>query len=362
MFDLGPRTRIFAAFVSFAISHSAFAESIQSSHTNKNYILVSQASMTPTIGAAGDSQQPTTNAPVTETSQGEAHDRPWLIRPLVMVPLTILYFGTPDISSVAYMPNFSILAGVRASWKSLGLVAAIALPQPRSELDRRGETRQVSFVLSSFQKTWAMDLYYQRYHGLYVNRLVGEFDLNKADRYPKLPNAQIENIGFNFHYNLSPERLDLKAAFDQIGVQENEGGSWIISPFYNRLIFSMGDQFIPASGGGFPDRIPDADEGTFDTLGATVGYAYLYPWHDFYFAIHAAAGPGLQRASIERNATASDLWRIAGKINGTLAIAYNKDDFQYGIRILADSLSSNNGGTYMASTLINGMAFAGWRF
>lgn len=284
---------------------------------------------------------------------------PRALGPQLSMPLNVFYVGTPDINNVALLPNVNPQAGLRFLWRKYGLVASLALPQPQSEIDRRGRTRGQSFVLSSFSDRYALDVYYQRFQGLYMTRVIGELDRNKADRFPQLPDARLETWGFNFHRTWGEDPFNLRSAFDWLDRSSPSAGAWVISPFYNRLEVSLGEILIPASRADYPSEIPRLTSGQFHTAGASLGYAHLWRWGTRWFtALHAGLGPAGQLAFFERPGR-DRLARlgVAGKINGYLALGYRGESFQAGFRGMADSLSSDAQGKYMAHSLFVGSLY-----
>ena len=287
----------------------------------------------------------------------------WIVRPVVEFPLSVFYIGAPDVNKAAYIPNFNIGLGANVSWKTYGGTFTFALPLPSDEIRRRGQTQQTAFVFNSYWHGNAMDLYYQNYHGLYLSRPLDEFDFNKADVYPQLPDAEILSYGVNWYHNLDPENYSLSAAFDQKEFQIKDGGAWIINPFFNHLRVSLGKTFISGTNPDLPQTLPGITLGSFETFGAAVGYGYMWVHHRYFADAQGAIGPALQYENFQ-NISQRQLthFSFAAKINVNLSAGYNGRLWLMGIKLLLDSLSSQTSTTQMASSLVDAQVFIGRRF
>jgi hypothetical protein len=287
----------------------------------------------------------------------------WLIEGVLTFPFYSFYLGAPDVKGVAYLPNFAPRLGPRVIYDDLGVMMTFALPIPEREVERRGDSRQDSFIFNSYWRQNAYDVYYQRIRGFYVNSPLTELTANKPDRFPQLPDTRVLNAGFNWYYVFSPGRYSLRAAFDQNEFQLHSGGSWLINPFFTHFEISLGRRFVTGSDPDGLSQLPNVASGRFDTMGAAVGYGYTYIGGHFFVTTQAAWGPGLQFQHVRRaDGDDSDMWSFAAKLNVNMAGGWNYEDYVGGMKILVDSLWAEIEDTQVSSSLVSVQLFFGQRF
>lgn len=286
-----------------------------------------------------------------------------MARGLLEFPVYSFYLGSPDVNGVAYVPNFSPRLGLSLSWKTVSLKGSVALPLPQNEIDRRGNSEQLSLILNRYWRQYGITAYFQRYKGFYVSSPLTELDFHKPDRYPQLPDATIFNYGMNFYYVIEPEHYSLAAAFNQTEFQAFTGGSWLLTIFYNHLNLDRGNRFVAGSDPNSLQSLPNLESSALDTLGGGFGYGHTWVQERRFIALQAllGAGPQLQKIG-ESN---GDLLREispAAKVNFIGSAGYNLKTFSYGVELVIDSLFSNVKGVQVSSSLVLGQIFFGGRF
>ncbi|MGE0764428.1 MAG: DUF4421 family protein [Bdellovibrionales bacterium] len=300
--------------------------------------------------------------PLVEETTFEAIEQPWSIQSLVEWPNYSFYLGAPAVKGVAYQPNVNLRIGVRMVWKNIGATLVLPLPLPEAERTRRGDSTQTSIVLNKYWRQHAADLYYQKFRGFYVASPWSELG-NRPDRYPQLPDALVRNAGLNWYYALKPESYSLKAAFSQTEFQTKSGGSPLYTYFYNHLQVNLGSKFIVGSDPNGLQEIPNLSSGSFDTLGAGMGYGYTFIRGRFFATAQFALSPALQFQHIDKSdGPDTKHLSLAAKGNLNLATGWNFKEYVAGVKVLIDSQYSKVGQTQMWSTLPVGQFFAGGRF
>lgn len=286
-----------------------------------------------------------------------------LLRGLVEFPVYSFYLGSPDIYGVAYVPNFSPRVGAQLQWKDFGLTLTLALPIPKEEIDRRGQTDQFSFIFSRYWRQHGLDVYLQNYRGFYVASPLAEFRIHKPERNPQLPDAEITNVGLNYYQVQDSESYSLMAAFSQMEVQLHSGGSSLWTAFYNHLQMNRGQKFIKGTEPDSLQEAPKLESGVFETLGLGWGYGYTWVLSPIYLTVQGIAGAGAQYQKIDDEGQGiQGLTTAALKLNGNAAAGYNYKTYSFGGKILIDTLLSDVRGTQVYSTLLNGLLFFGGRF
>lgn len=303
-------------------------------------------------------------SPAAEHPQFDIFSERGTLRGLVELPTYSFYLGSPDIQGVAYVPNFSPRIGAQASWDDFRITATFALPIPAQEIERRGRTDQQSFLVSRYWRQYALEGYYQHYKGFYVASPSAELSVNKAERYPQLPDAEISNYGVNGYCVVDPDHYSLSAAFSQIEFQAFSGGSWLVNPFYNHLDLTTGNVFVAGSDPNSPQAAPDLKSSRLDTLGLGLGYGYTWVQERKFLVVQGILGLGGQWQQIDGSVGSDfrDRLNAAGKINVNISAGYNGKVYSYGAKLLGDSLFSSVKGTQLYSTLLNAQIFFGGRF
>lgn len=298
-----------------------------------------------------------------EPNNFKSVDHKWLVESVLEFPFYSFYVGAPDVNGVAYLPNFMPRLGPRVIYKDYGALVTFSLPIPKEEVRRRGQSKEETFILNSYWRQNAYDLYYQRIRGFYVDSPFTELSLNKPDRYPQLPDTRVLNMGFNWYYVLNPEKYSLKAAFDQNEFQLSSGGSWVVHPFYTHFEMFLGDRFIPGSSSNMLSQLPNLASGRFDTIGLAAGYGYTYIHSSFFLSAQGVWGPALQVQRIRRSmGNDSEVLSFAAKLNVNGSAGWNRDEYVGGVKVLVDSLWAKILDTQLSSSLVSVQFFFGRRF
>lgn len=286
-----------------------------------------------------------------------------LFRTILEFPVYSFYLGAPDVNGMAYVPNFSPRLGAQYSIKELGLAASIALPLPPEEVTRRGNTDQLNFLINKYWRADGVDLFFQNYRGFYIASPWTELRLNKPERYPQLPDAEIIHYGFNYYHVMEAKDYSLKAAYSQMEIQKSSGGSFIWTAFFDHLELSRGEKFISGSEANDTNRIPDIKAVKLNTGGAGIGYGYTYIFEDFQLSAQVLAGSGIQSQKIEEDGSnTNENIQIAFKGNLNASLGYRYKNYSIGAKVLLDTLLSDVKGTHIYSSLLNGILFIGSRF
>lgn len=287
----------------------------------------------------------------------------WLIQSVLEFPFYSFYLGAPAVKGMAYLPNFAPRLGPRVVYRDLGATLTFSLPIPPVEKERRGDSRTTNFVLNSYWRHIAYDLYYQSYRGFYMSSPWTELSVHKPARYAQLPDTQVLNYGVNGYVLFNSENYSLKAAFDQNEFQRKSGGSWMANPFYNHLEMFLGNGFVPGSDADNTPAFPNVASARFDTLGTAVGYGHTYVDGNYFATAQGALGPGIQYQRIQRaDGDRSDVFSLALKLNVNLATGWNYPEYTGGMKVLVDSVWARVQNTQVTSSLVKVQFFFGKRF
>lgn len=292
-------------------------------------------------------------------------EKPYIFKPFLEIPTYSFYLGAPDIHGYAFVPNFAPRLGVSVGWQDTQLTVAFSLPIPKNEIDRRGESKQQSYILHTQISEHPVDFYYQSYKGFYAGNPLHELSFSKAERYTQFPKASANLIGFNFYHVFSNESYDPRAAFNYDRIANTDGGSWYIMPFINHLEINIGDEIIVGSE---PDAIktwPDIHKLSLLSLGSTIGYGqtWVLDSKDVTLSLQGSLGPAIQRQQAEdRFQNQEESYGLSGKGGIKASLAQNNQDQTWGTRIFTDVLYSRLGSKDLYSTVLTFQLFYGIRF
>lgn len=305
----------------------------------------------------------TTHSARAEEAQFEVFPENWLAEGLTEFPFYSFYLGAPDINGKAFLPNFSPKMGSRLFYKGAGLAFTTPLPTTEAENYRRGQSDQTSFILTPYRRRFGFDLYYQHFKGFYEDGPFTEFSRNKPNRYAQLPEATVNNIGVNSYYVLKPESYSLAASFNQTEFQMSDGGSPLLSGFFNHLTIHPGEAFIPGSDPGADQSPPNLTQGDTYSLGGGAGYGYSFVKGRRYITLQEILGLGVVYEQAHRPDGSNAQGIVpALKINLNFSAAYNFRTFVMGAKFLFDSMTTKLADEEISSNLITIQLFFGGRF
>lgn len=288
---------------------------------------------------------------------------PGTIKTFIELPLYSFYLGKPDVShGVAYLPNSALRLGTNIFWKSLALVLSVALPIPKEEIDRRGNSDQFNLILEKYWRDYGVSAYYQNYRGFYISNPVSELDFHKPDRFSQLPDAESKSYGVNFYKTLDDLSYSLKAGFAQKEVQNESGGSYLLTAFYNHLELNLGNKFIPGSSTDTPQIAPSLKSVRLDTIGGGGGYGYTWVFEKFFITAQGTANVGIQNQIVKSNSVDDQSVAPAFKVNAQLSTGYYFENSILGIQALGDTTFSTTKEVDIYSTVLNAYLYYSYRF
>ena len=297
----------------------------------------------------------------TRAAPFEAYPQKWLAQGVLDFSFYSFYLGAPAVRGVAYLPNFSPRVGARLAYKGSGL--AVMLPLPSQDVERRGNSDQLSAILSPHFRDFALNAYYQYYRGFYESSPWTEIDPNKPARYPQLPDTVVQNWGLTTFFALERSHYSLKAAFSQTERQMGTGGSFLVSPFFNSLSIATNGRYVPGSAPDASKTGPNVTAGAFRTLGLGGGYGYAYVRGAWLAALQGILGFGVQHQQIERPEGGLDeRISLALRLNASASIGWSWDEHHVGAKALVESLSARVSEQQFASSLVSAQIYYGQRF
>lgn len=292
-----------------------------------------------------------------QASPFEEIKKPGSVRTYLEFPQYSFYLGAPNINGGSYQPNSSFRFGATVMWKGIGIGSAISLPMPQEEIDRRGKSDQFNAFLSRYWRNYGVLAYYQGYRGFYISNPLTEIDTHKPDKYPQLPDAEVKNYGLILMHVLDESFYSLKASFSQKEIQNHEGGSFLMTAFYNHLDLSMGNKFIRGTDPDSQQSLPDVRSATLDTAGAGGGYGHTWIFNKNFLTAQALVSLGIQKQSISTVNDQESRLAPAAKFNGSLSAGHRFENSVLGLQGLADTMYSSTQNTEIYSTMLSGFIY-----
>lgn len=312
-----------------------------------------------TLSAASQNE----TLPETPLERFKEYIEPGTVKTFLELPLYSFYLGKPDVSNgVAYLPNSALRLGTNIFWKSLAVIFGVSLPIPKEEIDRRGNSDQFNLIFARYWRNYGVSLYYQNYRGFYISNPVSELDFHKPDRFSQLPDAESKTYGINFVKTLDDMSYSLAAGFAQKEVQNESGGSYLFTAFYNHLDLDLGKKFIPGSSDKTPQTAPSLQSVKLDTVGAGGGYGYTWVSGKIFATAQITFNIGVQNQVVKSITIDDQSIAPAFKGNLQLSTGYYFEQSILGIQALGDTTFSTTKEVDIYSTVLNGYLYYSYRF
>ena len=290
----------------------------------------------------------------------EDYPATWTLGASASVPSFEFDLQVPNEKPIIYKPNSKMKVGVAASYKGLGLSAKQTLKNDKQQNIARGETKSTDYSLNLYFQKIALDLFYQDYHGFYIQNF-----MDQSGNYVTTPNAVGKNIGGQIYYLFSSDQYSMASAFDQTQREDDSGGSWIASTFFNSssidtgsTAFINGNQTVLQQNGYKPLSAH------FNTAGLALGYGYSWRfWSGWFCSLQMMLGGGYQERKITDAITESKENGPAVKSTFHLGFGYSTNSYSTGLRALGDQIQAKaKSGDQMATRSVLAEIFFLYRF
>ncbi len=236
-----------------------------------------------------------------------------------------------------YKPNVVGSVGGKITIKNFTLAYVHALPQPESF----GKTKATNLVFNLQRRTFGLQFFWIRYHGLYLDTLdrYGIFD----DMYKKgiddafviRPDLKLNNIGFTTNFIVN-QSFSLNAAFEQTERQKQSAGSFmfLMGANYNSIENNIGESLIIPSQQPFFPRTSDlySLKSISFKIAPGIGYAFIIKKY-FSIATTLQGGPNFQFKWFKidtSDRTHFSPW-LSLYYGGKIALGYNAKRFMFNL-------------------------------
>lgn len=241
----------------------------------------------------------------------------WVFKPFIST--AGLQFGVSGPAGERTLePNSPLNLGLSASYKGLGASLSVAVDSVESEAGLE-QTDALDLSLYWHGEQWAVDLFVQRYTGLFER---SEEDADCAQVPCRLwPKGRLQRLGATIAYSLDPAYA-LKAAYGQSGTQTESAGSWVLMAGADAATAELpADGALPArsttlaglfAGGGYGHRWVAAS-GWFGAASLLVGLGPAWLEDD------GGAAPEGTQVGLKANLKLSGGYDVGGWFTGLVA-------------------------------------------
>ena len=278
-------------------------------------------------------------------------------RALYLVPSYEFRIEPPGEKGLDYRTNTVGKPGVGLSYKGLGGNIRWTYRGDAADRLKKGETASTDYTFGIYWSSFAIDLFYQRYKGFYLD---GTADENGY--FVTVPDAKAIHYGVVGYYIFSPETYTMASAFDQTLKQTESGGSWVASVFAQTFTIDTGSKIT-----GDPTRVNSTLlylKAKSDNLGASAGYGYRWNFaQEWYLSFQLLVGIGYQMRHFEESGQNSRTSGGVGvKSTAHLGIGWNIEQHSIALRALADALRVPDIRGTISSSAVQGELFYAYRF
>jgi hypothetical protein len=255
-------------------------------------------------------------------------------------------------NSVNFKPNNAYGLGLGMYVFDLGIELVFAVPVEKDKELSRGKTTAQDIQLNIISRKWGGDIFYQRYHGFYLDNPDSPIG---AGAYPQRPDVQTQNIGATAFYVFSSDKFSLRSAFTFADRQLKSSGSFLFSTGFNAFKFKADSVVINnhyAMRIGLTSPFTQLDH---QTLSFAPGYSYNLIIRKFFLNGTFSVGPAIQWISYE-DVTDNQVSHTTVNTfaDFRLALGYSTDRFFTGVTFATQTRSarfediqfSNSSSTY----------------
>ncbi|WP_157971879.1 DUF4421 domain-containing protein [Pleomorphovibrio marinus] len=232
--------------------------------------------------------------------------------------------------NLLYEPNSTLNTGLGATYKNitLNLAFGFGLLNP----DRgTGESRYLDLQAHIYPKKMVIDFFGQLYDGYYFSQPEG---INASDGpYYVLPNMRVRKVGASIQFLGQPERISLRAAFQQNERQIKSGSS----PFLGFEIYggmaANKDGLVPVPLVQEPAQ--SLQSLRFFEFGPNAGYASTFVFKKYYFitaSLSSTLAVGYNEFMIDHSINSS--WGLNPNFFARLFGGYNNDRWSLNANIV----------------------------
>jgi hypothetical protein len=250
--------------------------------------------------------------------------------------------------TISYAPNSSLNLGIGVNYKWFGLGVAVNFPFINNDNHQYGETQRLDAQTNIFTRALAIDLYYQKYQGFYIENPQDFIpDWDPESPYPHRPDIISTTLGGSCIYAFKHKKYSARAAFVQTDLQRKSAGSFLLGGYFSLFRVNGDSSFIP-------NEIADHcnPELTFNNLqvsgiGVAGGYSHTFVmWKRLYLSLTLIPGIAFQKYNVNYPDNIKEEKKgsyFAGRFATRAALIYNVERLYFGVTAIDDNFSGSTG-------------------
>jgi hypothetical protein len=249
--------------------------------------------------------------------------------------------------TVSYSPNSSLNLGLGVSYRWFGLAVAFNFPFVNNDNHEYGETNRFDFQTNIFTRSLAIDMYYQKYQGFYVENPEDYIpDWNPENPFPQRPDIVSTSLGGSCIYAFRYKKYSSRAVFIQTDLQRKSAGSFLLGGYFSFFNVEGDSAFMPHQIMGKCNPALAFNNLGVSGIGIAGGYSHTFVmWKRLYFSLTLIPGIAYQTFNVgyQDNRKEEHGSFVAGRFAARLALVYNTEFFYGGITAIDDNFSGNTG-------------------
>lgn len=237
-----------------------------------------------------------------------------------------------------YRPNNSFLAGIGLHLFEVSVELTAAIPLNEKSIQRFGESDSRDVQANILSKMWGLDLFSQRYSGLYLSDSRKPVLPNQP--FPQRPDIQVSNVGGNGIYIFNKHKFSLRSSYNYSEHQVRSIGSWVMTGTISNFKMNAAATVLTSE---FENKV--GVESSFrqlhyTTISMAPGYSQNFIYKDFFVNTTLSIGPAHHWIYHQRK-DGSDHYDIAVNTfaDVRVGLGYNSDKVFGGISFVRQSRS-----------------------
>ncbi|NJN42165.1 MAG: DUF4421 domain-containing protein [Flammeovirgaceae bacterium] len=237
---------------------------------------------------------------------------------------------TPNV--IKFQPNSSYNIGFGVNVFDVGLEVSYSVPIDIQSQERYGTTTSSDFMINSIARSWAADVYHQKYQGFYYT-YTGQ-TISNGQPYPQRPDLVTRNMGVSFTYIFNNKKFSMRSAYTFTERQKKSKGSPLFSYIFSSFTLNADSAIVNSTE--IPSITTPVEDTQFTSLGIAPGYSYTFVYKNFFLNGTIVIGPAHYwiQYKLEDGNFRYDI-RINTFSVGRIGIGYNGQRFYGGMNFSA---------------------------
>lgn len=228
--------------------------------------------------------------------------------------------------NVNYIPNAPAQTIYGINIGKLGFSYGKLNALPQDQIFLKGNTLEEDYQFRIFGEKNTFDVFYQKYSGYYLNNSEQMDGVSRSSGlvpYLQRSDIHVEHYGLQYFRTLNDDNFSLAANFDQVGWQNQSGGSWFFYTGLDQHHIGGSSSFIPTQAQKYYPQFVNFRSGEFQSLKVGLGGGYSLVFGGLYIAGMLNIDGGQQRQRYELGTEKTERWVPGTGGNLKLSFGYN---------------------------------------